>query len=119
MTLGNGQNFVWDYSKNSDILNIHKAGRKVDGSAEFEDFTVDFDREGQVVGIEIMYASEFLSNAGIQKEQLSKIREAELLVNKKNNYAVIWIKLILPNLSEESGEAVVEKKITLPVPVID
>ena len=119
MTLGNGQNFVWDYSKKSDILNIHKAGRKVDGSAEFEDFTVDFDREGQVVGIEIMYASEFLSNAGIQKEQLSKIQEAELLVNKRNNYAVIWIKLILPNLSEESGEAVVEKKITLPVPIID
>ena len=50
---------------------------------------------------------------------MSKILEAELLVNKKNNYAVIWIKLILPDLSEESGKAVVEKKVTLPVPVIN
>ena len=119
MTLGKEQNFVWDYSKKSDILNIHKTGCKVDGSSEFEDFTVDFDREGQVVGIEITYASEFLSSAGIQKAQLSKIRAAEILVNKRNNYAVIWIKLILPNLSEESGEAVIEKKVTFPVPIIN
>src|SRR3989338_3227306 len=111
------QGFVWDYSRKSDMLNIHKAERKVDGSAEFEDFTIDFDGEGQVSGIEIAYASEFLSDAGIQKEQLAKIKEAEIIVNKKNNYAVIWTKLSLPNLSE-SGEAVVEKKITLPVPII-
>ncbi|MBI2136995.1 DUF2283 domain-containing protein [Candidatus Woesearchaeota archaeon] len=110
--------FVWDYSKKSDILNIHKAGRKVDGSAEFEDFTIDFDGEGQVAGIEIAYASEFLSDAGIQKEQLAKIKEAEIAVNKRNNYAVIWIKLSLPNLSEP-GEAIVEKKVTLPVPIIN
>lgn len=119
MALGKERNFDWDYSKKSDILNIHKADQKIEGSAELEDFTVDFDKEGNVVGIEIMYASEFLSNVGIQKEQLSKILEAELLVTKKNNYAVIWIKLILPDLSKESGEAVVEKKVTLPVPVIN
>mgnify|MGYP001615306659 FL=1 len=119
MALGTEQNFVWDYSKTSDILNIHRAGRKVEGSAELEDFTVDFDKDGNVVGIEIMYASEFLSNVEIQKGQLSKILRAELLVNKKNNYAVIWIKLILPDLSKEAGEAVVEKKVTLPVPVIN
>lgn len=114
-----GQKFVWDYSRKSDILNIHKAGRKVDGSAELEDFTIDFDKEGIVLGIEIMYASEFLSDAGIQKEQLAQIREAELIVNKRNNYAVIWIRLILPVLSEKASEAVVEKKITLPVPVMN
>ena len=119
MAFGKQQNFVWDYSKKSDILNIHKAGQKVSGSSEFEDFTVDFDSKGQVVGIEIMYASEFLSSAGIQKEQLLKMREAEILVNKRNNYAVIWIKLMLPNLSEKSEDAIVEKNVSLPVPIIN
>ena len=72
MAFGKQQNFVWDYSKTSDILNIHRAGRKVEGSAELEDFTVDFDKDGNVVGIEIMYASEFSAMQEFKRSSCQK-----------------------------------------------
>ncbi len=54
MAINETEEYIWDYSEHSDILNIHKKGVVVSGSSELGDFTVDFDRAGNIVGIEIM-----------------------------------------------------------------
>ena len=94
------QKFSWDYSINSDILNIHKSGTKVAGSAEAGDFTIDFAKDGSTVGVEIVNASEFLGHLGTTKEQLTQLKSAELQVVQKQQYAVIWVHLVLQEKEE-------------------
>lgn len=92
------QFFDWDYSINSDILNIHKKNKKTKGSAELGDFTVDFDENDNVIGIEIMHAVEFFKELDVTKEQLKNIKKAIVLVNKRNpSYTLIYIRLELQN----------------------
>lgn len=111
MAIGEDKYFKWDYSETSDILNIHRQKRKVDGSAELGDFTVDFDKKGNIVGVEITNVSDFLIQAEVSKEQLEGIKCAEIAMDKRNpNMIIIWVKLMLPNN--------VEKRIPIPAPVM-
>jgi len=112
MTMGKTKHFVWDYSERTDILNIRKSNKKIEGSAEIGDFTVDFDKQGNIIGIEIMNAADFLCQSGISKTDLAELKEAELNIShKNNNLTFIWIILKLPNN--------VEKKIPFPAPVVN
>lgn len=102
--------FLWDYSEKSDILNIHRAGKKTFGSDELGDFTIDFDKDGNVIGIEVMNASEFFTQIGISKDQLVHIKSAEISVQKKGSHNLIWLNLLLPNN--------VQKSVPLPTPIV-
>ena len=111
MTVVQTKEFTWDYSERSDIVNIHRTGRKVKESTELGDFTVDFDTEGNIVGIEIMNVNSFLKEAGISQSELTQLQSAELIVTQgKANVTYIWIKFMFPHH--------IEKKIPIPVPVM-
>ncbi len=110
MAVAEDKYFSWDYSEKSDILNVRKLGKKTAGSAELGDFTVDFDKNGNIVGVEIMNASEFLSPLQISKDQLTDIKSAELIIRKSGQYNLIHIKLLLPQK--------IEKIISIPAPVL-
>ena len=111
MAVGKDKYFSWDYSEKSDILNVHKANKKTTGSAELGDFTVDFDKNGNVVGIEIMNASKFFKLVSIDKEQLENIKEAEIILQKRGEYMLVCIKLVLPKN--------IERVIPLPATVVN
>lgn len=101
--------FCFDYSTYSDILHIQKKGEKNEGGVEVGDIDIDFNKKREVVGIEIAYASEFLSQLGVTKEQLAEITDAEFSVDKRNPQAhVIFLTLKFPTAS---------KKISLPMQV--
>ncbi len=112
MALGETDQFVWDYSEHSDILNIHKKSIATAGSAELGDFTVDFDAAGNIVGVEIMNATEFLKEAEITLEQLAELNGAGLLIKQGRGGEVtyIWLKLTFSRS--------VERRIPLPAPVL-
>ncbi|MEK6886708.1 MAG: DUF2283 domain-containing protein [Nanoarchaeota archaeon] len=103
-------NFSWDYSEKSDILNIRTKDKKTEGSAELGDFTIDFDKNKQVIGIEIANASDFFSQADISKDQLKELKSAELVINKKGrDYTFIWVKTTFSH-----G---IELKLPIPTPI--
>ena len=111
MVIGHTKKFTWDYSAQSDILNIHKTGKIVKGSTELGDFTVDFDEDGTILGLEIMNVSDFLQEAGISHDDLTNLQSAELSVTSgRGDVHYIWIKLMLPMN--------VEKIIPIPAPVL-
>ena len=94
MVIGQNEEFTWDYSEYSDILNIHKARMKTKGGAEIGDFTIDFDAEGRVIGVEIMHAAEFFEEIGISKEQLRELKRADFMVDKRNaEAALLFVRL--------------------------
>ena len=110
MSIGKDQYFSWDYSEKSDILNIHKTGKQTAGSAELGDFTVDFDKNGNIVGVEVMNALDFFLQVGISGDDLAKIHAAELIIKQKAQYSMILVKLVLPQN--------VERVVPIPTPVV-
>ena len=102
--------FTWDYSEYSDILHIHKKDKITAGSVEVGDFTLDFGKNNEIVGVEIEHASEFFINSDIPKESLSEIKDVMLLVDTRNpNCSLIFLNLKFPNVS---------RKIALPMPIV-
>ncbi len=95
MSVSKDKYYSWDYSEKSDILNVHKVDKKTAGSAELGDFTVDFDKNGNIVGVEILNASEFFTLLGILKTQLENIKEAEIIMRKRGEMTLICLKLLL------------------------
>lgn len=90
--------FNWDYSEYSDILHIHKKNQVTKGSVELGDFALDFGKNNEVIGIEIEHASEFFETIDINKESLSKIQDAQLIIDKRNpQHQLILLRLEFPN----------------------
>ena len=104
------KNFNFDYSEYSDILHIHKNGDLTKGSVEVGDFTLDFGNNDSIVGIEIEHASEFFNNLDIDKDSLTKIENAEIVIDSRNPKChLIFLKLKFP---------IGVKKISVPMPVV-
>lgn len=104
------EKFNFDYSEYSDILHIHSEGKITKGSAGIGDFTLDFGDKEEIIGIEIEHASEFFINLDIKKESLRKIKEAQLIIDKRNpNCHIIFLKIKFPEAT---------KKITMPMPIV-
>ena len=121
MSIGSDRYFKWDYDETADILNIHKKGKFVSGSAEFEDFTVDFDKNDNVVGVEIDNASEFFGQVGIRKEQLANIGMSELTTQLRANYLLVWVKISVPKkvpVKTAADTPMFELRVPLPTPVL-
>ena len=109
MAEGHDEYFYWDYSERSDILNIHRLGKKTAGSEELGDFTIDFDENNNIVGVEVVNASEFFNELNITKNQLQELTTAEIIVRQKGSYSMILLKLTV---------AQIQHTIPLPTPVI-
>jgi len=102
--------FQWEYSAYSDILHIHKKGFHTLGSVEFGDFTLDFGKNDEVVGLEIEHASDFFGNVDIDKKALGKIQNATFIIDMRNSkFQVIFLSLEFPGFV---------KKIPMPLPVV-
>ena len=69
----------FNYDSEDDVLYIQNAVKDVEESVEFsEEIVWDLDKEGNVIGVEIFDASEFLNffNKEIDKEFLKNLNEA-------------------------------------------
>ncbi len=96
-----------DYDKENDILYVH-TGQNVSDSVDFDNFVIDYSREGMIVGVEIMRASEFIEKFGLSKEFLIKAEKASLSVIQGREYALIKITVFAVGKMKE---------ITVPSPV--
>ena len=96
MTENNMEEHKFDYDNTSDVLYIQNVMKDVEESVEFsEDIVLDLDKKGNVIGVEIFYASEFLGlfNKEIDKELLKNLKEAYI---EYKDFRNIWfVTLIL------------------------
>ena len=73
--------YRFDYDVEDDVLYIQNTVRDVSESIEFsEDIVLDLDKKGNVIGVEIFYASEFLSlfNENINKDFLKDLSDVHI-----------------------------------------
>jgi len=103
-------NFNFDYDSEQDSLFIYNPKFKSKASVEIEDIIIDFNSNKEISAIELLDASEFLSNLDLDenidiKELLRTIKECKLDIITKDNFFVIKFVLISKS----------NKKITTPL----
>ncbi len=92
--------FNFDYDASNDSLFLYSINSKSKASVEIDDFIIDFNAKNEISGIELLNASDFLSNLKMEgsnlnvKEFLKDIQECKLDIVTKQNFFVIKFMLI-------------------------
>ena len=96
---------ILDYDEENDILFIHRKDIKTKGSVEVMggEIIIDFSKDKEVVGIEIMNASELLKNFDITKDVLSKVIAGGMKVSQQRNVLFLTIILKMPKNVEKEA----------------
>ena len=79
-----------DFDEKNDILYV-STGQSVSDSVDFDNFVIDFSKEGMIVGVEIMKASEFIEKFEMKKEFLLHVQRAALSIIQSREYSLIKI----------------------------
>lgn len=83
------RNFSFDYDETSDDLFVYLEGQKSKGAVELGNFVLDFDEKGNLVAMEILDASKFLSKVLSKMIILTKIKEMKTeIINFRNMDAI-------------------------------
>jgi len=90
------KNLKFDYDKYNDLLYIYKENSDVYANVVIGEFHIEFDRESSVVGMEILNASELLSEYGINENLLTNMKKAELKIVLRDNSLLIFLLLSSP-----------------------
>lgn len=95
-----------NYDIEDDVLYIQNAEKEVDESVEFsKDIILDLDKNGNVIGVEIFYASEFLGlfNKEIDKDFLQSLKSGYI---EYKDFRNIWfIVLVLESKDKKISQA--------------
>ena len=97
------------YNEEDDILLIYKDG-KVKGNLMIGGFVIDISYRGEVIGIEVLDATENLKMFNITKDMMKYIKSARL-ISKKYKDGTIFVGFeilsVIPNKEEIEERAVV------------
>ncbi len=99
-----------EYDLDSDSLALSVRGSRSDGAEEFGDIIIDFDKKGNIVGVELLGATGLLSGltkGDVSSDDLKSIQDAWLTVRKAGKNIIVDIKLRLPG-------RVIETPLTFP-----
>ncbi len=91
--------FDFSYDRENDDLFLYNKKSKSKGSIEFGNLVLDFNTKKELVGIEIMDASKFISdiigNGGISKQMLEDLQECKIEIKSCKNQLMIKLFLMV------------------------
>src|SRR3989344_309715 len=97
------KDYRFEYDSEDDVLYIQNAIKNVKESVKIsEDIIIDIDKEGKVIGIEIFYASEFLSLFNKELDKIFLEYLEDLLQFKHQKFSLVLqyplqIQFLAPN----------------------
>lgn len=99
--------FEFSYDKENDDLFLFKPGGKSKGSIEFGNFVIDLDYQFNVVGVQILDATDFLAEAsftprGDIEQVLNELNECKVSSIQIRNMVIFKILLISKRKKETS-----------------
>ena len=101
------------YDKENDILSIHNGfmpDEKFKGNIDAGDLVLDLSTKGRIRGIELLNASGFLKDLGVEKQVLENLTGAEFKAQIKPNSIIISMLLKAKNIVKE-----IPAKIAVPI----
>lgn len=81
----------FNYDNLNDLLYIYKENSSVYANVVIGDFHVEFSKEGQVVGMEILNASDLLEEYDVSKDMLENIKKVEIKIVNRDNSLLIFL----------------------------
>ena len=88
-----------DYDIKNDLLYVYRKG-KFKGNVEIGNIILDLTPQGDVIGIEVLDASNTLKMFNITKDMLRKAERAKLIFKKQRNIMYVGFMLKVPMLAE-------------------
>jgi uncharacterized protein YuzE len=85
------RNLEHDYDEVNDLLYIYKKNTKVYSNVMIGDFNLEFTKNGELAGIEILNASGILEEFKIHKKILENIRKVDLKVVARGSSLLIFM----------------------------
>lgn len=98
---------IVSYDSENDVLYFN-SGKSVQDSLDIGDVFIEFSGDGEVVGMEVLNASETISELtekDFSQEDLSNVTDADIKILTKGNFAFITLFFIV----EKEGEKVRER----------
>jgi seryl-tRNA(Sec) selenium transferase len=77
------------------------------------EFHLEFNKNGEVIGVEILNASELLAEYDIPQKTLQNIEKTELKVVVRNNSLIVF--LIIRSLNQEKSATITMNNIESPI----
>lgn len=95
-TIGNRREYLirdlkFNYDNLNDLFYVYKENSSVYANVVIGDFHVEFSKEEQVVGIEILNASDLLEEYDVSKDMLENIKKVEIKIVNKDNSLLIFL----------------------------
>jgi len=105
--------FKFSYDEENDDLFVYLEGAKSEGAVEWGNFVFDFDKNEELVAVQIFEASKVLSKLLSKIIELTKIKHMEVEMTNFRNMKSMRIKIntfsgeaegniIIPNIREKS-----------------
>lgn len=91
------KNIKHNYDKKNDLLYVYRENSKCYSNVVVGDFHIEFDKDGKVVGLEILKASEILEEYGISQGFLENSEGAELRAVLNNNSLLVFLSISSKN----------------------
>jgi len=107
------KHLCFEYDKVNDLLYVYKKNANVYSNVEIGDIHAEFDKYSQVIGVEILRASEILKEYKISKRILENIDNVDLKIVVSNNLLMVFI--IISGLDQEKEAAITLNNLGAPI----
>ncbi|MBS3127835.1 DUF2283 domain-containing protein [Candidatus Woesearchaeota archaeon] len=106
-------NLKYDYDKLNDLLYVYKKDSNAYSTVMVGDFHLELNKQGELVGIEVLQASDILNEYGISKKILDNIEKIELKVVVNNNSMLIF--LVINGLEQQRHATITMNNLESPI----
>ena len=107
------KNLKFDYDKLNDLLYVYKTNSSVYSTVIIGKFHIEVNKGGEIVGIEVLRASETLGEYKISQKSLENIQKIELKSVTRNNSSIIF--LVIKSLNEEKSATITMNNLDSPI----
>ena len=107
------KNLKHNYDKINDLLYAYVEDSNVYANVVIGDFHIEFNKEGNVIGVEIMKASDFLNEYNVTKDLLENIKKIDLKIVIRDNSLLIF--LMMASLIEEKSIPITMNDLESPI----
>lgn len=103
----------FNYDKLNDLLYVYKKNSSVYSNVMIGDFHLEFSKNSELVGVEVLNASNLLKEYDIPKRILENIDNVELKMVSNNNSLLIF--LIIHSMEQERSATITMNNLEAPI----
>ncbi len=107
------KNLLFDYDKLNDLLYVYKKDSHVYSNVMIGEFHLEFNKSGELIGMEILNASDILADYGIPKRSLDNIQKIDLKTVVRNNSILVFV--VIKALNHERSATVMMNNLESPI----